>query len=555
MLLKPASFSSRRLLFLVPLLATMVMAASAAEPQPLTLAEYLRKVWERNENIQIRLLEAAAADSRLKGEKSIFEPEVTAGIEAVDRRRPNTTEQAVSSSFTRVFNERNRTYQGGLETLIPTGARLRLGYTVQHMENSFHAQPPANIFGAPLAPIENGEWLTTAGLTVTQPLLKNGGVRVTFAGIRAAAVQSEIAYQTYRKGLMELFIRAEAAYWDLYQAEEQLGIAGESLRVAQTLLADNKKRLEVGKGTELDVLQAEAGVATRTALEAEARQRMLDAQSRVTTFISQSWTADQTPWKAADSPKLEERPLTFTELWAAVPEMNPDYLGAVKQAELEGVRVVLAKNQALPQLDLKGGYGVSRISSNAGRSVNVLQRQDFPNWTIGLEFRMPWGGGKGRHELRAAQLRAEATAMALDNLGTQLSNGLRAGIESVASYRANQPRYQKVVEANREVLKNQLAQLDAGKTDSRRVLEAEDDLFRARITALENMIRYQRANLDLEFLLGTALKKYGMDFTQAELRERTAILTERAQLTPERYEQFLRDIRAEYDRRVGLPTP
>ncbi len=529
--------------------------AKGAADQTLSLRDYLRTVWEKNENIQIRILEAAAADERYRAEKRIFDPEWTAGFEAVDRRRPNTAEQAVSSSFSREFNERNRTYQTGLESLISSGGKLRFGYSVQHMENSYHSQPPASIFGAPLNPLEHGEYLSTFGLTLTQPLLKNGGMRVTLAGMRAAAIQSEITFQQYRKGLMELLVRAEAAYWDLYQAQEQLAVSTESLRVAQTLLDDNKKRLEVGKGTELDVLQSEAGVATRLALHSEARQRLMDAQSRVTTFLALSWTVDQRPVRAVDAPRLHEKPQSFAELWPDVALLNPDFAGAVKQAELEGVRVVVAKNQALPQLDLKAGYGASRVSSNAGTSMNLASRNDFPSWNAGLEFRMPLGAGKARHERKAAELRAEATSLALDNLGTQLANALRAGIESVESYRANEPRYIKVVEANREVLKNQFARLEAGKTDSRRVLEAEEDLFRARVTALDNTIKYQRSVLDLEFLQGTVLRKRSLDMTQNELRDRTAELTRSGKITPERYEKFLQEIKAEYDRRVGPSKP
>lgn len=525
-------------------------AAKATSGAPIRLEEYLRRVWEKNENVQIRALEAAASDERWRAEKGIFEPEFTASGEAADRRRPNTTEQAVNSSFSRVFNERSQTIQTGFESLVPTGARWRLGYSVQHMENNFHNQPPVSIFGTPLAVLQNGEYLTTFGLTLTQPLLKNAGVKFTLAGIRMAAIQSDITFQTYRKGLMEMMVRAEAAYWELHQTQQQLAIASESLRVAQTLLTDNRKRLEVGKGTELDVLQAEAGVATRLALENEARQRLRDAQGKVATFLSEAWTKDPTDFRTVDAPPIGGPTPQFSELWPSAFELNPDYVAAIKQAELEGVRVYAAKNQQLPQLDLKGGFGLSRVGSNAEQSINTFERQDFPNWSIGLELRVPLGGGiKSRHESKAAQLRLEATRRTLENLGTQLANGVQTSIFSVRSYQENTPRYDQVVAANQEVLKNQLARLDAGKTDSRTVLQAEEDLFRAKVTSLENTLRYLRAKLELENVVGVALKKRNLDLTREELQQRTEVLTRKGKITPERYEQFLQDMKSEYERR------
>ena len=530
----------------VAALACLSVQSPAAEaplqPQSIGLTEYLARVWQNNETVQMHMLESAAAGEREQAERGIFDPVFFMDTEAVDKRRPNTSEQ-IRSTFSAVFNERNRVYQGGVEQLISTGAKFKLGYSVSHLENNYITGP------------EDGEFLTTFGLNFTQPLLKNGGKTVTFAGIRAAAVQSEVTFQTYRKGIMELMVRAEAAYWDLYQAQEQVNVARDSVRVARTLLADNKKRLEVGKGNELDVLQAESGLSSRQAVESEAVQRLQDSQSRVATFLSQSWAADRSEIRATDKPNLKAVSPSFGELWPEVPMTNPDYLGAIKQAELEGLRVTYAKNQSKPELNLRGGYGASHVSSNAGTSMNLLSDQKFPSWSIGMEFRMPLGSRRGFHDKRAAELRAESAGRALDNLGVQLSNGLRAALESVRSYRENQPRYQKVVDANSEVLKNQLARLDAGKTDSREVLRAEDDLFRSRISVIENIVRYQRATLDLDYLQGIVLKKRNLDLTQKELRERTAVLTQRGKLTPEQFDMFLQDLKQEYDRRVGTSKP
>jgi outer membrane protein len=537
--------------------AALVGWTGAAEEvtRPLEREAYLRRVWEANELIQMRMLEAAIGDQRHRAEQGIFEPEFTSGFEVVDRRRPNTSDQAVSSSFSRVFNERNQTYQTGLESLIHSGGKLRLGYSVQHMENNFHNQPPASFVGTPLSVLPNGEYLTTFGLSVTQPLLKGFGRKITTAGIRAAAINSDVSFQEYRKGLMEILARAELAYWTLYQAQEQYAISGESLRLAETLLADNRKRFEVGKAAELDVLQAEAGVAVRLALQREAFEQLSQARSTAASLVSEAWTTNTPPLAATDSPAVGREPLTFGELWGVAFENNPDYIGLQKRAELDGLRLEVARNQRLPQLDLKGGYGVSRINANASQSINITRRQDFPNWSVGLELRVPLTGGtKSKHELKAVELQQEADLLAIQNLETQLANRIRAGIHTVLSYRDNQPRYRQVVEFNQDVLTNQLARLQGGKGTSREVLEAEEDLFRARVSALENLVRYQRSSLDLELVVGAVLQNRNLEFTRDELRDRTEALTRSGRISRERYEEFLHLMRREYDiRRPGSP--
>ncbi len=519
---------------------------------PIKLEEFLKQVWTRNESLQIRILESVISDERYKAEKGIFEPEYVGGLDAVDRRRPNTAEQRANlgglfGGGPNIYNERNKTYSSAFETLAPTGAKVRLGYTLQSLENNI------NFVGNP-----NGEWVSTVGLAVTQPLLKNGGVTVTMAGIRAAAISSEISFQDYRKNIMEVVSQAEAAYWDLYQTQEQAKIAKESLRVAETLLTDNKKRVELGKAAEIDVLQAEAGVAERTAILNEAEQRLSSARSRAATMLSDSWSPNAFGMLAADAPKVADHNFDVTQMTLAAYELNPSYGSLVKQAELEGLRVKVAKNQRMPNLDLKGGYGFSGLGNNPGASWDAAYEQDFPSWSLGLELRVPMGGGtKSRHELKAAELRREATLRALNGLGITLANTLRSSVFSVESYRNNVDRHGKVVRVNEDVLKTQLTRLDAGKISSRDVLEAEEDVFRAKIAALDNLIRYQRSLLELDLVIGRLLKERNLDFTQKELQENTAVLVSSGRITQDKYQEFLKTMQVEYDKRrpAVITTP
>jgi outer membrane protein len=544
-------------LILVPVLLLQVIqlqgaesAKSVASELDLSLDGYLRRVWENNETLQIRAIESAISEERYRGEKGVFEPEFVANFDAVDRRRANTAEQraALSSGFNNVsvYNERNRTYSGALETLVPTGGKFRAGYTLQSLENNLNSTTFPGV----------GEWVTTVGISITQPLLKGGGFTAALAGIRAAGIGSELSYQEYRRAVMELLAQAEAAYWDLYQAQEQSSISTESLRIAETLLRDVRKRLEVGKAAEIEVLQAESGVAQRQAVLSESQQRLAQAQSRVSTYVSETWLTNSLPLKAIEAPLIATNSLVFIELWAQAYEHNPSYLTLVKQAELEGLRVRVARNQRLPQLDLKAGYGFSGLGAGPGPSWDAARTQDFPNWSVGVEMHVPLGGGiKSRHDLRAAELRRTATEKALNGLGNTLANSIRAAITSVETYRNNSDRYDKVIKVNQDVLSNQLARLDAGKIESRGVLEAEEDLFKGRIATLDNLIRYQRSRLDLEIILGTLLKQRQLDLTQQELRDETSALVRSSRITPQKYDEFLGAMKAAYDKRRAPAAP
>ncbi|HEY1172063.1 MAG TPA: TolC family protein [Verrucomicrobiae bacterium] len=528
-----------------PVLCCLPLNAATNEVAgvPVKLEDFLKQVWVRNESLQIRILESAIADERYKAEKGLFEPELVMGADAVDRRRANTEEQrrnlgGIFGGGPSVYNERNKTFTSGIESTAPTGAKVRLGYTLQTFENNVNA-----------AANPHGEWITTVGLTLTQPLLKNGGVTVTTAGIRAAAITSEISFQDYRKNIMEIIGQAEAAYWDLYQTQQQLAVAKESLRIAETLHADNKKRFELGKGAEIEMKVSEAAISERIAIVNEAQQRLQTARSKAATLLSDSWSSMALNMVAADVPNLAKQDYDVMKMTQAAFEQNPAYASLVKQAELEGLRVKVAKNQRMPNLDLKGGYGFSGLAKNPGDSWNAAQDQDFPSWSLGVEFRVPLGGGvKSRHELRAAELRREATARALNGMGINLANTLRSSVFTVESHRSSVELYGQALKANEEVFNTQVARLDAGKVDSREVLDAEEDVFRARLAALETQVRYQKALLELDIITGTMLKERNLDFTQQQLQESTSVLVNGA-ITTEKYNEFLKTMQMEYDKR------
>ncbi|MGB0582632.1 MAG: TolC family protein, partial [Limisphaerales bacterium] len=320
----------------------------ASSPEELPLQRFLRMVWTANELLQVRVLEAAITDEQLEAEKAIFDPAFVAQFDANDRQRPNTTEQTANLGFSAVFNERNRSYQGAFEVLAPRGGRFRLGYTLSELHNNLNSGTFAN-----------GEFVSTFGLTMTQPLWRGAGKTVTMAGIRAAAINSDIGFQDYRRGMMEVLGRAEIAYWDLYEAQEQYRFAIESLRLANELLTDSRKRLELGQGTQLSMMQAEAGVALREATKLEASRRMITGHSRLLTFLGGIERTNR--FQVSDIPDYDSEESKFGALWESAYQGNPDFVALQKRAELDGLRVVVAKNAKLPQLDLTGGYGFSGI--------------------------------------------------------------------------------------------------------------------------------------------------------------------------------------------------
>ena len=536
--------------FLVVLMICQAVAVGQAQsasetpaPEPLALRPYLRRVLEHNESIQVRLLELEITRRQVLAEKGIFEPELVGGPEHVENNRENTAEQRTSQLFRQNFAEQNTIYNGGIEALAPSGARVRLGYTLRRLDNTLQG-------GGTNSP----EYQTFAGFSLTQPLLRNGGWNATIAGIRLAAMASEVAFQEYRRQLMVTVSAAEASYWNLYLAQQQLLFFRESVELAETILSDNKARLDAGRGTELEVLEAEAGLALRRSKQSEVLQKYYEAGNRLITFYSGSVLSTNSLVIAIDEPLERDVAMSYFEGWQLAFESNPDYLSQRKRAITEGVRVAYAKNQRWPQLDLKASYGLNGLSTESpSRSWDDIEHGGFPSWSVGVELRLPLAGGiKSRHELGAARIRQKQALLSLKEIETQIANALQTAIQKIISLRDSVAGYTSAVTFNQNLLDTELERLKVGRVESRKVLEVEADLFEARSALAEAMVLYQRALLELELIQGAVLKSRNLELTQDELEAKTALLIRRGDITDERYERFLADVRSAYDVKSGM---
>jgi outer membrane protein TolC len=370
-------------------------------------------------------------------------------------------------------------------------------------------------------------------------LLKDFGTTATMAAIRAAAINSEISFQEYRKTMMEVVARAEAAYWDVYLAQQQFAFATDSVKVANTILQDNRARLGVGKSSELDVMQAEAGVAERQATQNEALQKVHESINRAMVFYSSSSLGTADRLKVVDEPKNEPVDTDVNKYRFLAIDNNPDFLTARKQLKLDDVRIAYAKNQRLPQFDLKGSFGSSGIGGSPRDTFNDIDRAMYPAWTFGVELRLPIGGNiRATKELEAAKLRKETSELTLQTLCVQLDNSIDSARKNAQVFYENTKSFEKVVEFNQNLLNTQLARLEVGKVDSRTVLETEKDLFEAKLGLVQTMIRGKRAIIDLETTVGMTLSSRNLEYTQKQLSERTSALLRASRVTPQALQQY-----------------
>ena len=283
-----------------------------------------------------------------------------------------------------------------------------------------------------------------------------------------------------------------------------------------------KTRVAAGKSTELDVLQAEADLAQRRNGRNEAIQKLAEARSRAAAFMGSSERDARGVLIADAPPRLpSDEYLDFARHWKFVFDQNPDFVSARLRAEQDGLKLAYAKNQRLPQLDLRGSYGLNGLNDRPNSSVDKLMTSDYPSWSVGLEFRMPIGGDiRARNEYRAAIARHRTSLVVIKDMETQLANTLQTSLHRTRFHLGAIADNEAAVRLNQTLLQTEMARLDVGRVEARRVLEVERDLLIAKITALASVVQYRQSLVELEVLDGIFLSRRSLDRSRAEVQAR-----------------------------------
>ena len=533
----------------VTIISLPLCSAAPIEPgttNSLTLSAFLQLVVEHNESVQARVLEFQIAQKKFKAERGIFEPELLLSYDRVENKRENTAEQRRSTGIPQ-FEEKNNIYTAGLDALIPTGARIRLGYSLHDLRNNLQDPP----FGIIVTNTPRREFQTFAGVNLTQPLLKNAWFSATLANIRLAALASDVAFQEYRHQMMLVISTSEATYWNLYLAQEQVRFFRESTSLAETLVRDNEARFQTGKGSELEILEAKAGLALRKTKLAEAEQKRVETATQMLTLISQTATEPTSILQAVDSPMGSVFGPQPAESAQTALEMNPDYIGQLKKLTEENIRVAYARNQHLPEIDLKASYGLNGLGPDPESSWEDVQQRGFPSFSVGVEWHIPLGGGiKARNELAAAKLRKQQALITLKETEIQILNAIDTALRKIRSTHDAIGDYEQIVSFNRNLLDSELERLEVGKIGSRRVLEVDASLFEAKNAVVEAQVQNERARLELELVQGTVLRSRNLDLPQKEIKLRTAGLLKQVGLSEHQYRSLLKDLQLTRERRM-----
>lgn len=469
---------------------------------PLALSRFVELVVERNQQLQSRDADLVMKKEGIKAARAIYEPTLLGSYTHLYNNEQNDAAQFASRGFKEIYEQKADYYKLEIEEMLPTGGKVKLGWSLNETDD--------NIDFNSLDIGKQYKHLTYVNLT--QPLLKSFGIAATETQIRLAEGDADVALQSYRQEMLSVVGQAIATYWDLSLAQEKVDMRAESVRVAEKILEDNRARLKTGKMAETEVLEAEAGVALRKALQLDARKAYDAAKNDALTMFAEHAVAYSADIDAIEPLALEHGDYDYQASIARAFECRPEYLATKARLAQEDVRLVYAQNQRWPELDLKASYGLNGLALDRSDAWGTMETSDYDSWSVGLELRVPlFGDQKATSELAQVKQRKRKALLEMKAIEVALANAVNTTIHNINNTTEQAGYSASVAESNRRLLEIELIRLKAGKSNSRLVLEKEEDFRSAREAELEALVDQKKAILELEMAEASLLSHYNID--------------------------------------------
>ena len=481
------------------------VAQAGTSVQRMSIDDAVAMALEQNLDLQVQRINPQLRDLDIAGFRANYTPNFTTTMNLVDQTQPPASllagneSQITTGRSTLDFGVNQLTpWYGGSYNVQWTNGRT----TTNNIYTSFDPQFTGNI-----------------AASYRQPLLRNFKIDGVRQQLLVSQKNREIADTQLQQSIANTVRSVRNAFYDLMYAIGNLAVQRQSLQLAQQSLKDNRARVEIGTMAPLDIVQAEAEVATReeAVIIAEAAiDRQQDAVRALVFNPKQPdfWTARIEP---TDTVTFQPTAVDVDGAVANALSQRTDLVTARKNVEANDVNIRYFDNQSMPDLNASinynaqaiGGLGLVRGPSADGGllpgpviatrersywdTLGVLFGGDFPGWTFSLDMTYPIGrstneANLARARLQQSQNQRNIQALELD-VATQVREAARnvtTNAKRVDATRASRALAEKRLEAEEK-------RFQAGLTSSFFVLQAQRDLNVARNSELLALVEYAKS--------------------------------------------------------------
>lgn len=464
--------------------------------EPLKIEAAIARALEANFDLQLQRLTTTTTTESVEIARSDYDPTLTASASTGQSQSTRATVDANGNILpvpgTRSDDENARL---SLSQKIPLGATITGTTRLNRNERTQASSSTLN-------PAYNSD----VGLSVRQPLLKGAGTTINNAALERARLGTTRARADFAAQVFTVVRDVEVAYSNLALAREQVGIRSFSLEVRKKLYEENRARREAGVATDLEVLQAEVGVATAARDLLLSRQTARDREDELLRLLGQE--TFENPVGPVALPPIGEPVIDLAASLARARANTPEYASALASIRQQEIDVTSAKNARLPQLDLGAQAGFNNTDATAKDATTNLWSGDGYNWQVDLSLSFPWGFREERARLRQARAGRDREELRLAQIEQQILVSVRNAVRALETGAENLRLSTLAAQLSGREYEVEKARYDSGLSTFRRVQETQDAFDQAKLAELQAKVSLRTAQANLDRLEGNAAERY-----------------------------------------------
>ena len=469
----------------------------------MSLEQLVRSAMENNVAVQFARLGPAISEAQVVAAEAAFDSTFFSNSNWTNQDAPRVGTAFGSSTFSPGFDRfQSLSNSTGIRRVMVGGGRVTLSQDLTYTDNSTQGQRnnpnPANLSSF------TAQW--------DQPLLRGAGTDVTQAEVRIQRNAERTSVQTLRRDLIRVASDVEKTYWELVQAYSDV------LILQRLQERGEKTRDQLKTRAKLDANQAQIADAVSRVerrkvevMRAQTRVRLLSDRLKALANDPTVPVGSEVHIIPADRPV--DGPIKFSlldSLRQAV-QNRPEVQQAIIAIDDASIRQVVARNQRLPDLNMRLQTKFASLDDNLGQAIGSEFNGKFIDYVVGGSLEIPIGNRRAEAEYRRRRLERMQTVLAYKNsVQTAITETKSALDQTLDSYKRISQTADARLAAS-EVLRVLLLekQFDQGISVERLDLELnrQESLSNAEREEVQSYVEYNSNLTDLFAAMGTLLER------------------------------------------------
>jgi len=481
----------------------------------LTLNDVVRLTLENNSLVHVNESQVEAAKFSLLQTHHPFDPLLQASANVSRNSYPGSSQIQGQGTFDQLTQLGQVTYTQTFQT----------GTAVQVQFNSTRYSTSSGFY------FINPSWNSYLNLQLAQPLLRNGWRFANTAPLIIARRNLQQSRAGFQAQVSTAILQAVTQYWTVVRDRGNLRVDQESLDAAQASYQRDKRALELGALSPLDIYRPEAEVAARRVTAIQAEYTVKQAEDTLRMIIG----ADQDDYTQALDLDLTEKPEPIGELksidatsaFQLALAKRPEVQVAQRALENDETSIRLAHNHLLPDLSLTGFYQSTGIGGNEfslttgqptstggfGTSLNQLFGFSYPGYGAALTLNLPIKNRGAQAELGTALVGRHRDLYSALQIRQQITLDVKNAVHQLEVAKLSLAAGQTALDLAQNTLSAEQRKTQLGAENVFFLLDAQTRVASAQAGLLQAQVDYQNAIATLDYATGNLLDAYAVQIS------------------------------------------